>query len=82
MSMILQNYEMTKLVVPTLDELLREEDVTSYPYEKSYGEAKDDPIFVLHTSGSTGLFICSFVKCFHTNQWKTCRHPETHDLYT
>lgn len=53
-SMILQDYEMTKLVIPTLNELLRDEDVSPYPYGKSYEEAMDDPIFVLHTSGSTG----------------------------
>lgn len=57
MSMFLQDYQMTKLVIPTLDELLREEEVLPYPYEKSYEEAKDDPIFVLHTSGSTGSSI-------------------------
>ncbi|GAM37529.1 hypothetical protein TCE0_024f07522 [Talaromyces pinophilus] len=54
-SMILQDYEITKLVIPTLEELLQEEDVPPYPYEKSYEEAKNDPIFVLHTSGSTGI---------------------------
>lgn len=76
-SMSLQDYQMTKLVIPTLDELLIEEDVPPYPYEKSYEEAKNDPIFVLHTSGSTGSFILSSLKCLqHTNQWKNCRYPK------
>ncbi|EED15544.1 NRPS-like enzyme, putative [Talaromyces stipitatus ATCC 10500] len=54
-SMILKDCLLTKLVIPSLDELLREEDVPPYPYTKSFEEAKDDPIFVLHTSGSTGI---------------------------
>ena len=63
-SMILQDYEITKLIIPTLEELLQEEDVPPYPYEKPYEEAKNDPIFVLHTSGSTGSFILSNLKRF------------------
>lgn len=45
------------LVVPELDELLRGdgEAVCSYPFHKTFEEAKFDPVIVLHTSGTTGL---------------------------
>jgi acyl-coenzyme A synthetase/AMP-(fatty) acid ligase len=33
---------------------LEVEKIEEYPYEKSFAEAKSDPAFVLHTSGSTG----------------------------
>lgn len=48
----------TVTAIPSLDELLSgsEKDAPpDYPYEKSYEEAKDEPIFILHTSGSTGI---------------------------
>ncbi|KAI0147409.1 putative NRPS-like enzyme [Xylariaceae sp. FL1272] len=43
-----------KLTAPSVDELLS----TSYPpyvYEKTFQEARLDPLMVIHTSGSTGL---------------------------
>ncbi|KAI7215766.1 acetyl-CoA synthetase-like protein [Hortaea werneckii] len=47
----------TKLIIPTLDELL---DVTPIrspekARRRTFAEARKDPIFVLHTSGSTGI---------------------------
>ncbi|KAK2595805.1 hypothetical protein QQS21_006568 [Conoideocrella luteorostrata] len=44
-----------KLHIRSLSELLNDQDVTDYPYEKTYEQAKHDPICVLHTSGSTGI---------------------------
>ena len=41
--------------VPELDELLNEEPVPAYPYNKTFEEARQEPLVVLHTSGSTGL---------------------------
>ena len=41
--------------MPELEDLLSEELVPQYPYEKSFEEAKLDVYLVLHTSGSTGL---------------------------
>ncbi|EED17424.1 NRPS-like enzyme, putative [Talaromyces stipitatus ATCC 10500] len=47
----------TTVHIPSLRDLLDSSDGTpeDYPYEKSYEEAKDEPIFILHTSGSTGI---------------------------
>lgn len=44
--------------IPSLEELLSGDEngaPPDYPYEKLYEEAKDEPIFILHTSGSTGI---------------------------
>jgi acyl-CoA synthetase (AMP-forming)/AMP-acid ligase II len=41
--------------VAELLELLAEGEVRQYKFSKSFDEAKDDPLMVLHTSGSTGL---------------------------
>jgi acyl-coenzyme A synthetase/AMP-(fatty) acid ligase len=42
------------MVLPSLQQLLEVRDIEEYPYEKSFAQAKSDPAFVLHTSGSTG----------------------------
>lgn len=52
--MILEELPLQKLVIPSVDELLAEGEVLSYPYNPDYEKAKNDPFFVLHTSGSTG----------------------------
>lgn len=39
--------------IPSFQEML-DSNPEPYPYEKSFDEAKDDPIVVLHSSGSTG----------------------------
>jgi acyl-coenzyme A synthetase/AMP-(fatty) acid ligase len=56
-SSILREYPVQTVVrIPSLDELLREGDhVPPYPYDKSFDAARNDPVFVLHTSGSTGI---------------------------
>lgn len=41
--------------VQEIAELLAEGEVRLYKFNKEYEEAKDDPLMVLHTSGSTGL---------------------------
>ncbi|KAL8828602.1 MAG: hypothetical protein Q9170_006531 [Blastenia crenularia] len=38
---------------PSLRQLLAEDEVSLYPFTKSFVEAKNDPALVLHTSGST-----------------------------
>ncbi|KZF22836.1 NRPS-like enzyme [Xylona heveae TC161] len=43
------------LVVPELEEWLDGEDVPTYPYNKTYEEARYEPFIALHTSGSTGF---------------------------
>jgi acyl-CoA synthetase (AMP-forming)/AMP-acid ligase II len=40
---------------PEIPELLAEGEVRQYKFTKTWDEAKDDPVMVLHTSGSTGL---------------------------
>jgi thioester reductase-like protein/acyl-coenzyme A synthetase/AMP-(fatty) acid ligase len=46
-----------KLMIPSLDDLINLDfsRVTPWPYNKSFEQTRDDPIFVLHTSGSTGI---------------------------
>jgi len=52
-----QSMTSEKLTIPTLDELLdlKPEGVRAVTYRKSFEDAKTDPIFILHTSGSTGI---------------------------
>jgi acyl-coenzyme A synthetase/AMP-(fatty) acid ligase len=52
--MILEDHEMQKLYIPSLQELLSYENVDSYPFERTFEGERHNPIFVLHTSGSTG----------------------------
>jgi acyl-coenzyme A synthetase/AMP-(fatty) acid ligase len=51
---ILKEYSARKLQIPSLQELLGSHGTPNYPYGKKFEKAKNDPIFVLHTSGSTG----------------------------
>ncbi|KAL4890135.1 hypothetical protein BDV59DRAFT_195244 [Aspergillus ambiguus] len=48
-------YAMAKVIIPSLEELLDCSVVKDYPYSKCLNHARSDPIFVLHTSGSTGI---------------------------
>lgn len=41
--------------VPSFDEMMIS-DPDPYPYNKSFHESRDDPVVVLHSSGSTGEF--------------------------
>jgi acyl-CoA synthetase (AMP-forming)/AMP-acid ligase II len=52
---ILENTSVKPLVVPELQEFLALDQVQSYPYNKTFEQAKNDPWLVLHTSGSTGM---------------------------
>jgi thioester reductase-like protein/acyl-coenzyme A synthetase/AMP-(fatty) acid ligase/aryl carrier-like protein len=56
-ALIEHNLSIEKLVIPSLDELLSLDSQTVQPmaYTKTLEEAKNDPIYVLHTSGSTGI---------------------------
>ena len=42
--------------IASLDEILSGTG-PQYPYKKSFDEARDDPIVILHSSGSTGQHI-------------------------
>ena len=54
---IVESVTSEKLIIPTLDELLDldPKHVRVVTHQKSFDDAKTDPIFVLHTSGSTGI---------------------------
>ena len=41
--------------IPSLRDLFAPDPVVSYPYTKTFAEARLDPFVVLHTSGSTGF---------------------------
>lgn len=45
--------------VPSFLEMLQSEP-RDYPFEKEFNESRDDPILVLHSSGSTGKFFLPF----------------------
>ncbi|XPS74039.1 hypothetical protein M3J07_006154 [Ascochyta lentis] len=52
---ILSQMHLSTFSLPSLELLLNAEDVEDVPFRKTFDEAKNDPIFVLHTSGSTGI---------------------------
>ncbi|OJJ46414.1 hypothetical protein ASPZODRAFT_16181 [Penicilliopsis zonata CBS 506.65] len=56
-SALLREVTLQTVRMPSLDTLfnINVESVTPYPYTKSFQEARDDPVLVLHTSGSTGI---------------------------
>ncbi|KAG9238968.1 hypothetical protein BJ875DRAFT_275589 [Amylocarpus encephaloides] len=43
------------ITIPELEYFLLEAAVESYPFNLTWADIKDDPIIVMHTSGSTGL---------------------------
>ena len=46
---------MRVLQLPEIDELLDVESIKSFPYNKAFDEASQDPFCLLHTSGITGV---------------------------
>ena len=52
---ILTRQLMRTISVPSLEDCLEGSFLPVYPYTKSFSEARNDPCWVLHTSGSTGL---------------------------
>ncbi|MCJ1245408.1 hypothetical protein MMC30_002612 [Trapelia coarctata] len=51
---ILDAHKLRLLEVPTADDLLTEQ-YPVYPFGKTFVEARLDPLFIVHTSGSTGI---------------------------
>ncbi|KAL1871078.1 putative NRPS-like protein biosynthetic cluster [Diaporthe australafricana] len=51
---ILEAVKPRRLIIPDIDELLEQTHLL-FPYDKSFEEARWDPLVVIHTSGSTGL---------------------------
>jgi long-subunit acyl-CoA synthetase (AMP-forming) len=45
------------LAIPDLEYFLAEDAVENYPFGKSWEEFKNDPILIMHTSGTTGKFL-------------------------
>lgn len=52
----------TSDVVPSFQEML-ESNPKPYPYEKGFDEARNDPVVVLHSSGSTGKINSLLIAC-------------------
>ncbi|KXH35137.1 thioester reductase domain-containing protein [Colletotrichum simmondsii] len=52
---LLEERPMDAIMVSSADAWLSEDEVPHFPYNKTYEEAENDPVVVLHTSGSTGL---------------------------
>lgn len=46
--------ELQKIIVPSVDELLTTE-YEHFPFNKTFEQARDEPLVSLHTSGTTGL---------------------------
>jgi acyl-coenzyme A synthetase/AMP-(fatty) acid ligase len=51
---ILHEHPMISFEVPDLDELL-DTQYPPYPYERTFEQARNEPLVTLHTSGSTGF---------------------------
>ena len=51
---ILSERPMKSFNVPELADLLQEKKVPTYPFRKTFEEARNDPAIILHSSGSTG----------------------------
>ena len=51
---VLARRAMQKFILPDLNFFLEGEDVQSYPYTKTWEEARKDPYVVMHSSGTTG----------------------------
>lgn len=65
--------------VAEIVELLAEGEVRDYIFSKGFDEAKDDPLVVVHTSGSTGLpkpivlshgWVAAFDRQQYLGPWK------------
>ena len=54
LSQLLAQRPIKVLAIAEVDELLSEEPVTKYAYNKSFDDASEEPFCVMHTSGSTG----------------------------
>ncbi|OLN85756.1 Iterative polyketide synthase CazM 8 [Colletotrichum chlorophyti] len=52
---LLEERQMDAIMVSSADSWLSVDEVPYFPYDKTFEEAKNDPVVVLHTSGSTGL---------------------------
>ncbi|KXH65933.1 thioester reductase domain-containing protein [Colletotrichum salicis] len=52
---LLEERPMDAIMVSSADAWLSDDEVPHFPYTKTYEEAQNDPVVVLHTSGSTGL---------------------------
>jgi long-subunit acyl-CoA synthetase (AMP-forming) len=46
-----------KFALPTLEWMLNSGTQVRYPYDKTFAEAKDDVIVIIHTSGTTGKLL-------------------------
>ncbi|KAF3034545.1 hypothetical protein E8E11_003265 [Didymella keratinophila] len=69
---ILQRCRLDTLQAPELATLLDDTPCEPFPYTKTFEEAKHDPCFVMHTSGSTGL--PAPVTCTHWSISTTDQH--------
>ncbi|KAI9812571.1 MAG: hypothetical protein M1827_004560 [Pycnora praestabilis] len=50
-----QRTSMKRVLVPELEKWLEGAKVREYAYDKDYQDAKDDPVVIVHTSGTSGL---------------------------
>lgn len=69
---ILERNRMEAVQVPELALLLENSPSAIFPYQKTFEQARHDPCFVMHTSGSTGL--PAPVTCTHWSISTTDRH--------
>jgi acyl-coenzyme A synthetase/AMP-(fatty) acid ligase len=74
---ILGELHLQTMTLPSLQQLLEVGNVEEYPYERSFAEAKSDPAFVLHTSGSTGNSHLSDFVSF-TNHYRNTKASNFH----
>jgi acyl-CoA synthetase (AMP-forming)/AMP-acid ligase II len=74
-SAMVGTHEAARHPVPDLAELLwSDKEPRHYPYTKTFDEVKNDPYFVLHTSGSTGMPK----PILHRHSWAAIQDIFTH----
>lgn len=52
-ALVASNPELQSVAIPSFQEMLESQSPT-YPFEKDFSNARDEPVVILHSSGSTG----------------------------
>src|SRR6266536_995993 len=72
------------LALTDLEYFLTGDAVENYPFDKSWEEFKNDPILIMHNSGTTGKFLSAMKKAhsilMHHRIAKTNPLYELHDI--
>ena len=75
-SLCAEREDLVCIEIPPFNEIL-ESRPESYPFTKSIAEAQNDPIVVLHSSGSTGQYILHLNEPSSSINSSPSRSPQT-----